>query len=104
MTDDPFDLFDSLLAVRTEWQLLSESYESHAVGLLHGCVDARRLSPGALDRALAAAQRHITLNVQLRACIASLDDLLDEVDERRHDPGVSDPVGVIHTPPVSGDS
>lgn len=103
MTDEPFDLFDSLLAVRTEWQLLSESYESHAVGLLHGCVDARRLSPGALDRALAATQRHVTLNVQLRACIASLDDLLDEVEDRRQDTARSNPVGVVHTPPVPGD-
>jgi len=104
MFDEPFSLFDSALALRTEWQLLLESYQSHAVGLLHACVAPGRLAPGALDRALAEIQKHNYLCAQLAACIASLDDLLEDAQDRQAASYYGPRPGVIHSPPLPGDS
>lgn len=85
MNDEPYSLFDSVLALRTEWQLLAETYESHAVGLVHSSVDPRGMSPGVFRGQLREVIEHSTMAQQLRACIVALDDCLEEAESRAHD-------------------
>lgn len=84
MDDRVWSLFDALLDLRMEWEIVRQDYGDARRGSMRLCLDPVGLSAGSYYGELVAALRHTAAIEQLSKCIDALDVEIERAEEERN--------------------